>query len=386
MKKILMIGDSVYPDTMGGSHRHIYDVCKRLSEKDYEVSVYSPKNCLNAQSSEFIDGFNIYRYKRSANPIVGLLDFFLGPLKIFLKQKKSGCLPDVIHGHWPLTCFFVWLYVKIKKMPIKLVYTFHGPVVEEYAYELKYPKPIRWLFLKMVRFVESTVLKKSDVITTASHYMKNKEIALYGNENKVVVNYLAIDEHKFDIVAKDDYPEGFDKNCFKYVFTLRRLKKRMGIQLLLNAFALVVKEKGESFKLLIGGKGDYRSELERLAKDLKIEKNVVFLGFLADDDLKRFYSASDVCVVPSLDLEGFGLTTAEAMACGTPVVATNVCANTEILNAITPDLLVPQDAKQMATAIIAAAEKNMDSTFLRNYVLKTFDWNKTIAGYLNLYT
>lgn len=159
----------------------------------------------------------------------------------------------------------------------------------------------------------------------------------------------------------------------------------MGIQLLLEAFALVIKEKGNSYKLLIGGKGDYRNELEQMTKKLNIEKNVSFLGFLDENQLKYYYSASDVCVVPSLDLEGFGLTTAEAMACGTPVVATKVCANTEILNEITPDFLVELDSEKMAQAIIAASESNIDKQLLREYVLRTFNLNKTIATYEELY-
>lgn len=385
MKKILMVGDSVYPDTMGGSHRHIYDISKNLAKKNYHIVVFSPKNSDKALDKELVEGFEIWRYSRHKNKFIGLLNFLFGPLSLFKLMAKTNDLPDTIHGHWPITCFFIWLYVKFKHLPIKLVYTFHGPVVEEYTLELGNSAISHKIFLKIVRKIESYVLKNSDVITTASHYMKTKEVGLYGNADKTVVNYLGIDEKKFDIISPNEYPHFFRKDDFKYIFTLRRLKKRMGIQLLLEAFALVIKEKGNSYKLLIGGKGDYRNELEQMTKKLNIEKNVSFLGFLDENQLKYYYSASDVCVVPSLDLEGFGLTTAEAMACGTPVVATKVCANTEILNEITPDFLVELDSEKMAQAIIAASESNIDKQLLREYVLRTFNLNKTIATYEELY-
>lgn len=384
-KKIIMIGDSVYPDTMGGSHRHIYDVSKRLADIGYQVLVFSPKNDNVFLDKEIINGVEIRRYPRKKGHLGSCLDFLIQPYILFKKIMKSETIPDVVHGHWPLTCFFIWLYVHLKHLPVKLVYTFHGPVVEEYAYELRNSKITRFIFLKFVYLVEFIVLHYSDKISTASNYMKNKAISLYGNAKKISVNYLAIDEEKFDIVPSLQYPACFDKQKYKYIFTLRRLKKRMGIQLLLKAFAIVLQKKGDGYKLLIGGKGDYKNELEKLTRKLNIEKNVLFLGFLADEELKCYYSASDACVVPSLDLEGFGLTTVEAMACGVPVVATNVCANKEILANVNSSFLTEQNPNSMAMAIIKAMEQNVDKRSLRTSILQRFNWNKTINGYLDLY-
>ncbi|UCG83433.1 MAG: glycosyltransferase, partial [Dehalococcoidia bacterium] len=81
------------------------------------------------------------------------------------------------------------------------------------------------------------------------------------------------------------------------------------------------------FKLVvIGGNDECEPELERLrnlSRDLNIQDIVVFIGTVRQEDLPFYYSAADVCVVPSY-YESFGLVALESLACGTPVVATRV--------------------------------------------------------------
>lgn len=384
-----MIGDSVYPDTMGGSHRHIHDISRYISEVEREnVTVYSPAPKYDSLKEEKIDGFTIRRYPKNKERFRTFIDFIWQPYKLFRSDLRAGYIPDIIHGHWPLTVFFIFLYVKMCRLPIKLVYTFHGPIVEEYKYELKTNRIIKLFFLFVVRIIEYIVLKLSKNISTASKYMRDKEIKLYGNKNKVFTNYLAIDLEKFKPV--DNIPQHIkdtinwnSKN--KYVFTIRRLKKRMGIQQLLQAFSVLIKT-SKDYRLLIAGKGDYKQELEKLALNLGITDYVQFLGFVPDEDISSYYSISDVCVVPSLDLEGFGLTTVESMACGTPVVATNVCANTEILQAITPQFLCSLAPSDMAKKVYEASSYKKSHQFtLCQYIERTYTMTKTIRGYFDLY-
>ena len=241
----------------------------------------------------------------------------------------------------------------------------------------KYP------FLLFLRIIEQCVLNLSDVISTASYYMRSKASKLYGNIDKIFVNYLFVDLDKFSISKSSDLDFKFERNK-KYVFVIRRLKKRMGIQLLIEAFSHVQKVHPEC-ELLIAGKGDYKVELEKLTASLSLENKVHFLGFLPDDQLKYYYSNSNVCIVPSQDLEGFGLTTAESMACGTPVVATNVCANPEILHNITPELLSEYNAIDLADKINIALDNMYDSNKLREYVITHFNSVNTINNYVKLY-
>lgn len=384
-----MIGDSVYPDTMGGSHRHIYDISTYLSKiEGYDVTVYSPQKDSDTPLEDTINGFTIKRYPKRKNRLASFFDFLINPYKLFKNEIKCGNFPEIIHGHWPLTVLLIFMYVRRHNLPIKLIYTFHGPTIEEYQIELRMNKFIKSIFLFITKRIESTVLKLSNHISTASDYMRNKAINLYGNSNKIKTNYHAIDLEKFHpIIHIPTYiKENINWNPnLKYIFTIRRLKKRMGIQVLIEAFRELIK-KQDNFILLIAGKGDYKEELEKQVELLGLSQYIIFLGFLPEEDLSAYYSLSDICVVPSLDLEGFGLTTIEAMACGTPVIATNVCANTEILKGITPQYLCSISPQDMANKIYEARNaKPKLSKELREYVESHYKIDNTIKGYLNLY-
>jgi len=91
--------------------------------------------------------------------------------------------------------------------------------------------------------------------------------------------------------------------------------------------------------LLIGGAGSLRSDLESLTGSLNLQGHVRFLGFIPDNELPLYYQACDAFVLPTRELEGFGLVTAEALACGTPVLGTPVGAIPETLGELQPDLL-----------------------------------------------
>jgi glycosyltransferase involved in cell wall biosynthesis len=122
------------------------------------------------------------------------------------------------------------------------------------------------------------------------------------------------------------------------VLSVRNLEHRMGLDLLLRAIA-AIRPAHPDVVLLIGGAGSRRGELEALARDLGIDQDVRFLGFIPEPSLPLYYQAADVFVLPTRELEGFGLVTVEALACGTPVLGTPIGATPEILSPLSPALL-----------------------------------------------
>jgi glycosyltransferase involved in cell wall biosynthesis len=115
----------------------------------------------------------------------------------------------------------------------------------------------------------------------------------------------------------------------------------MGLDVLVDAFARV-HAKFPRAKLWLTGRGSAEEMLRARSESLGLAKRVRFLGFLADDDVPRLLNAADLTVMPSLDLEGFGLATAESLACGTPVVGS--------LAGATPELLEPLDSRLLFEA------------------------------------
>jgi glycosyltransferase involved in cell wall biosynthesis len=117
----------------------------------------------------------------------------------------------------------------------------------------------------------------------------------------------------------------------------------MGIDILIRAAGRLAAN-GLRFVVAIGGAGVERKALESLRSELGLEEQVHFLGRVPDADLPELLRAADLIVVPSRSMEGFGISTIEGLACGTPVIATDSGASPEILGPIDPALLVPADA------------------------------------------
>ena len=125
----------------------------------------------------------------------------------------------------------------------------------------------------------------------------------------------------------------------------------MGLEELLAAVAAVGDPR---FTLAITGDGGQRESLERLARSLGIAERVRFLGRVSESELRALYAAADLYVLPTVAYEGFGMSTVEALASGTPVLGTAVGATPEILAPIDEALLVPQaDAESLAEGLRA---------------------------------
>ena len=138
--------------------------------------------------------------------------------------------------------------------------------------------------------------------------------------------------------------------------------------------------------VLVGGDGlgsPATRQLQRLARDLGLQDTVMFAGRIAQDRLPPYYSAADVLVVPSL-YESFGLVGLEALACGTPVVATPVGAMESILQQGRTGQVVTEAAPRLLADAIEAflpnkARKTVSAADIRASVLQ-FSWSKVAAA------
>ena len=124
--------------------------------------------------------------------------------------------------------------------------------------------------------------------------------------------------------------------------TVRRLEPRMGIEHLLEA---MVRLGHRDHRLIVVGDGTLRPALEQQSRELGLAGRVRFAGLVDESALRDWYRAADVVVLPTIAYEGFGLATAEALACGTAVVGTPVGA--------TPELLAPLDPRLLASGTTA---------------------------------
>jgi glycosyltransferase involved in cell wall biosynthesis len=135
------------------------------------------------------------------------------------------------------------------------------------------------------------------------------------------------------------------------LLSIRNLVPRMGLENLIAAMKDVIENMPDTY-LIIGGSGRLKDELVELSRRLKIEGNIKFAGFIPEQDLPDYNRAADAFILPTLELEGFGLVTLEALACGTPVLGTAIGGTKEILGIFDPSYLFRDTGSESIAALI----------------------------------
>lgn len=127
------------------------------------------------------------------------------------------------------------------------------------------------------------------------------------------------------------------------VVSVRRLARRMGLENLIDAWKGVHSRCPEAL-LLIAGKGPLSGDLQHRIDENGLHDHVRLLGFVSEDDLPFLYRSADLSVLPTETLEGFGLTTIESMAAGTPVLVTPVGGLPEVVQDLSEDVILPDSS------------------------------------------
>jgi glycosyltransferase involved in cell wall biosynthesis len=166
---------------------------------------------------------------------------------------------------------------------------------------------------------------------------------------------------------------------------VRRLEKRMGIDVLLAAWA-ILEQRGIDCNLTVVGTGSAEEELKDQAKRLKLQ-GVVFAGRVSESELSQYYRQSVLSVVPSVALEGFGLIALESLAAGTPVVVTNVGGLPDAVRDLDPTLIVPpHDPQALADRIAEALDGSVPSYQQCESHASLFSWDAVAKRHLEIYS
>jgi len=134
--------------------------------------------------------------------------------------------------------------------------------------------------------------------------------------------------------------------------------------------------------LVIGGEGVLEGKLKELARKLGLEDVVRFEGYIPDEDLPMYFQGADYFILPTRSLEGFGLVTVEALACGTPVLGTPVGAIPEVLSRLDPSLLAEGNGPEHILIVHTSSEGLEKLKELRGrcreLALREYDWEKVV--------
>ncbi len=167
------------------------------------------------------------------------------------------------------------------------------------------------------------------------------------------------------------------------VITVSRLVGLKGTAYAIRAVDKVMR-KGYRLKFLIIGEGQERDNLQELIETMRLEKHVVLLGNIPNSALPRYYSLARIAVFPSIGQEAFGISLAEAMACGVPSVSTTVGAVPEVMGDAGL-LVLPRDDDALANAmeriISDDALRKQFSVRARKRIEENFSWNTIVENF-----
>ena len=230
-------------------------------------------------------------------------------------------------------------------------------------------------------------LKYSQKVITVSESTKEELMRIFGKkyEPKIEVVYEAasskfgkiFDERSLDSVRiKYKLPE-------KFILYLGSIKPHKNVESLIKAY-LLLREKGITHKLVLAGKWDKKQDSLKKYLD---DGNIKYVGEIDDEDVPVLYNLAQVLVHVSL-MEGFGLTSIEAMQSETPIVVSNVSAISEIVGR-GANLVDPEDIGQIADTVynVLANEKFRNQTI--EYGIKraqNFSWEKTAKETMKIYS
>ena len=173
---------------------------------------------------------------------------------------------------------------------------------------------------------EERIIAEADCVVAFSPHERDAMVRLYGaDRNRVSLIPCGVDLSRFRPIGRTAARQQLGLNGHKVMLYVGRIEPLKGADLLLHAAASLEAEEGVQV-LVVGSDAEGSGEMERLhqlSDDLQLGDTVEFVGRVPQERLALYYSAADVCVVPSF-YESFGLAALESMACGTPVVASRV--------------------------------------------------------------
>ena len=201
---------------------------------------------------------------------------------------------------------------------------------------------------------------------------------------EIIPNGVDLERFSDDVAPFEEYLDGK-----KNILFLSRLEFRKGLNYLLNAFLLVKREMPD-VRLIVAGSGTrLRRRYERWVRKTGLEKDVIFVGFVPEEDKPRYYKTADIFSVPATGRESQGLILLEAMAMGKPVVATSIPGYAGVVNHGEDGLLVPpRNYQELSQALLTLLndEKLRQQMGARGKVKsKDYDWKVVSSRLLDYY-
>ena len=363
MNNIGIFTHDLYPFKPWGQGRYVYDLARCIRGKYREnIFVFSPSNYIK-------DDQHIQIFPGSHDSIGKNITFSIKLACVIEKLIYNYDLGLVHFQGGPGGLFL------LKKLTVPLIYTVH----HTYYQQSEYISAQKWK--KVLYLWEKFGYRKADYLMCDSDSTRRIILRHYGvNLNLCKTIPVGVDQSRFFPLHLKRIPNS--------LFFLGRLEERKGIDFLIKTIP-IVKDRLNNIQLFIGGDGVLRSWLENFVKKNNLESNVHMLGTVDDSALNEWYNKVSAVIIPSV-FEGFGLTAIEAMACGTPVIATDVDALRDVIEDGVNGLFVQyNDVEALSDKILYLlknkAEQSKFSLNGKKKVQTVYNWSNISRDILRVY-
>jgi glycosyltransferase involved in cell wall biosynthesis len=327
--RVVHLFKDYFPPTTGGIEQHMQLLCSGLA-RSMDVSVLVPSRSFRRRT-ETIDGVHVVRVPEfgrfAAVPFCPTMPLELGRLR-----------PDIVHLHFPNPMGDLSYLFTPRRSPVPLIISYHADVIRQRRLLPLYRPILDAVFRRAARVIAAAEenIASSDILT---RYKDRCTVIPYG------VDLRSFDLTETESVEVERRRATAGEGMVLFVGVLRPYK---GVDVLLKAMARV------RARLIVVGRGPTRLELSGLAARLGISGRVLFLGEVSDSERRILLHSCDVFVLPSIDnREAFGIAQLEAMACGRPVIASDLPTGVRFVNKnqMTGLLVPPGDSDALAAAL-----------------------------------
>ncbi len=371
---------AVFPPYKGGIGQVAYFYALELSRQGEEVVVLTPS--YDGKQYNF-DKFSV-RYLR---PLIA--------------WGKAGFCPqlfwqlgdfDVIQLHFPAfgLAEVVAVWKAIRQRRAKLFLFYH--------HDLKGKGWWGKFFTLYKKIIMPFILRQADkIIVSSLDYARHSDLAnfYYRQQEKFVALPFGVKSNFVPVAdkSKTKSSKGISpaEKVILFVGGLDRNHYFKGVEVLLKAVAELDKYVNFPWRLVVVGDGDLRQSYQDLARKLKLDNKVLFVGSQSEQDLISFYQLADVLVLPSIDQsEAFGLVLIEAMACGCPVIASNLPGVRWVVQASQAGRLVkPGKAGDLRLALVdILSNDSLRQSFALqavNFIRSGLTWPLVVKKLLSIY-
>ena len=397
---IIFITDVSIQDEISGAERVLFEQTTRLAARGHQVHILTRRLKNHVADQAVIQGVHEWRYPVNQDNAASFLASTLRNGKRLFETLNDTYQFDCINFHQPFSALAALRSDACKK--IRKVYTCHSLSFEEYVSRNARPPSlvhrIAYLLNRTARkWIEKQVLNKSDHIVVLSQYTLDKIV----NIHHIPIEKIAIVPGGIDLTR---FHPATDKTAVRdrlnlprekmILLTIRDLEPRMGIENLIRAIQNVANAIPDIY-LIIGGSGPLKEHLTDTGHRLKLDHLIKFTGFIPEETLPEYYRAADVFVLPTVELEGFGLVTLEALASGTPVLGTPVGGTQEILSRFDKKFLFDDSSSESISRLLTKTcqgyrnkpdDWHDDSRRCRHFSEEHYSWETNIAATERLFS